>query len=122
MNSVQPNLATSIPNLTTLVLTSNNFAELADLDALKNFSRLTHLTMLENPVTRREVRANSRDMGTLRFYKVDRVHAALSVLDHLALLNDSIFRLPKGEGCGANKSYGALWYSQRTVGISVKSQ
>ncbi|MCJ1384986.1 U2 snRNP complex subunit [Xylographa soralifera] len=53
--SIQPNLATSLPNLTTLVLTSNNFAELADLDTLRQFSKLTHLTLLENPVTRREI-------------------------------------------------------------------
>ena len=56
INIIQPNLANSIPNLTTLVLTSNNFAELADLDVLKTFTRLTHLSLLENPVTRRDVR------------------------------------------------------------------
>ncbi|MCJ1433411.1 U2 snRNP complex subunit [Xylographa pallens] len=53
--SIQPNLAISLPNLTTLVLTSNNFAELADLDTLRQFPKLTHLTLLENPVTRREI-------------------------------------------------------------------
>lgn len=58
VNSIQPTLATSIPNLTTLVLTSNNFGELADLDALRHFSKLTHLSLLENPVTRREVQPN----------------------------------------------------------------
>ncbi|KAL8844714.1 MAG: hypothetical protein Q9176_000814 [Flavoplaca citrina] len=54
VNSIQSTLANSIPNLTTLVLTSNNLAELADLDPLRNFPRLTHLTLLENPVTRKE--------------------------------------------------------------------
>ncbi|KAL8680761.1 MAG: hypothetical protein Q9224_000975 [Gallowayella concinna] len=54
VNSIQATLANSIPNLITLVLTSNNVAELADLDPLRNFPRLTHLTLLENPVTRRE--------------------------------------------------------------------
>ncbi|KAL9037551.1 MAG: hypothetical protein Q9180_003657 [Flavoplaca navasiana] len=54
VNSIQNTLANSIPNLTTLVLTSNNLAELADLDPLRNFPRLTHLTLLENPVTRKE--------------------------------------------------------------------
>jgi hypothetical protein len=52
---IQPTLAFSIPNLTTIVLTSNNMAELADLDPLRNFGRLTHVTLLENPVTRKEV-------------------------------------------------------------------
>ena len=55
VNNIQATLATSIPNLITLVLTSNNVAELADLDPLRNFSRLTHLSLLENPVTRKEV-------------------------------------------------------------------
>jgi hypothetical protein len=30
-------------------------AELADLDPLRNLSKLTHLVLLENPVTRKEV-------------------------------------------------------------------
>jgi hypothetical protein len=55
ISSIQPSLANSIPNLTTLVLTLNNFAELADLDVLATFGRLTHLVLLENPVTRKEV-------------------------------------------------------------------
>jgi U2 small nuclear ribonucleoprotein A' len=55
ITQIQPNLAASIPNLTTLVLTSNNIAELADLDPLRKFTKLTHVTLLENPVTRKEV-------------------------------------------------------------------
>ncbi|EFR00216.1 U2 small nuclear ribonucleoprotein A [Nannizzia gypsea CBS 118893] len=54
VSHIQPSLATSLPNLTTLVLTANNFAELADLEPLKTFPRLTHLSLLENPVTRKE--------------------------------------------------------------------
>ncbi|KAL9596771.1 MAG: hypothetical protein Q9219_005596 [cf. Caloplaca sp. 3 TL-2023] len=54
VNSIQPTLSKSIPNLTTLILTSNNLAELADLDPLRNFPRLVHLSLLENPVTRKE--------------------------------------------------------------------
>lgn len=37
------------------MLTSNNFAELADLDTLKLLSKLTHLSLLDNAVTRKEV-------------------------------------------------------------------
>jgi len=54
VSSIQSSLAKSLPNLTTLVLTSNSFAELADLDVLGTFPYLTHLIMLENPVTRKE--------------------------------------------------------------------
>lgn len=56
VSGIQPTLHKSIPSLTTLVLTNNRFAELADLDPLKNFASLTHLVLVENPVTRKEVR------------------------------------------------------------------
>ncbi|KAK4989535.1 U2 snRNP complex subunit [Elasticomyces elasticus] len=51
---IQPNLAKSIPNLSTLVLTHNQIVELADLDALASFPRLTHLVVMENPVSSKE--------------------------------------------------------------------
>ncbi|CAL5870571.1 uncharacterized protein PFLUO_LOCUS4810 [Penicillium psychrofluorescens] len=54
INHIQPSLASSVPNLTTLILTSNNMSELADLDPLQNLQRLTHLVLMENPVTRKE--------------------------------------------------------------------
>ncbi|KAL2039846.1 hypothetical protein N7G274_007247 [Stereocaulon virgatum] len=54
VNSIHPQVANNLPNLTTLILTSNNLAELADLDALGKLPKLTHLSLLENPVTRRE--------------------------------------------------------------------
>src|ERR1700712_5679830 len=56
---VQPSLANSIPNLTTLVLTAHHFAELADLVVLGPFTQLTPLVLLKNPVTRKEVRSFS---------------------------------------------------------------
>lgn len=54
VSSIQPSLANSLPHLTTLVLTANNFAELADLDVLATFRQLTHLVLLDNPVSRKE--------------------------------------------------------------------
>lgn len=54
INHIHPKLAASIPNLTTLVLTSNNLGELADLDPLGDLSSLTHLVLMENPITRKE--------------------------------------------------------------------
>ena len=55
MSSVQAGLAKSIPNLSTLVLTQNNVSELADLDPLQGFLKLTHVSLLENPVASKEV-------------------------------------------------------------------
>ena len=55
IQNIQPTLANSLPGLTTLVLTQNEVKELADLDALGTFSGLTHLVLLDNPVTRKDV-------------------------------------------------------------------
>ncbi|CAP96002.1 U2 small nuclear ribonucleoprotein A' [Penicillium chrysogenum] len=54
INHIQPAFAASVPNLTNLVLTANNVSELADLDPLRTLGRLTHLSLLQNPVTRKE--------------------------------------------------------------------
>ncbi|PHH88641.1 hypothetical protein CDD83_7271 [Cordyceps sp. RAO-2017] len=52
--SIQVGLPKAVPNLTNLVLASNNLAELADLDALSMLPRLTHLVLADNPVTKKE--------------------------------------------------------------------
>ncbi|KAI9803342.1 MAG: Serine/threonine-protein kinase [Piccolia ochrophora] len=54
VSNIQPSLASSIPHLTTLVLTANNVGELADLDPLSALPKLTHLVLMENPVARKE--------------------------------------------------------------------
>lgn len=55
IQSVDKRMAEQIPNLTTLVLTANHVKELGDLDGLSRCGKLTHLSLLENPVTRKEV-------------------------------------------------------------------
>ncbi|PNY25565.1 U2 small nuclear ribonucleoprotein A, partial [Tolypocladium capitatum] len=52
--SIQPGLVKAVPNLKHLVLASNNMAELADLDVLGTFPRLTHLVLVDNPVTKKD--------------------------------------------------------------------
>ncbi len=59
--SIQPGLSKSIPGLTTLVLTQNNVAELADLDSLQGFQKLTHVSLMENPVASKEVCQSLRE-------------------------------------------------------------
>lgn len=56
--NIQANLSSSIPNLTTLVLTKNRITELAELDPLGGFKKLVYLTLKDNPVTSKEVRAD----------------------------------------------------------------
>ena len=53
--AIQPSVADALPNLTCLALASNQLSELADLDPLARFGRLTHLVLLDNPVTKQEV-------------------------------------------------------------------
>ncbi|QIW98812.1 hypothetical protein AMS68_004330 [Peltaster fructicola] len=54
IRSIQSNLAKSLPNVTTLVLAQNNISELAELESLRDFARLTHVSLVDNPVTGRE--------------------------------------------------------------------
>ncbi|CAG8547637.1 18779_t:CDS:2 [Acaulospora morrowiae] len=43
-----------LPNLRTLVLTNNNISEIADLEPLSELKRLQYLSLLDNPVTRKQ--------------------------------------------------------------------
>ncbi|CAI2175388.1 14287_t:CDS:2, partial [Funneliformis geosporum] len=43
-----------LPNLTTLVLTNNNVSELSDIDPLSGCSSLQYISLLDNPVTRKQ--------------------------------------------------------------------
>jgi len=54
ISTISASLSSSLPNLTTLVLTNNNLRELADLNALQGFSKLTHISLIGNPVTSKE--------------------------------------------------------------------
>ncbi|KAK5165519.1 U2 snRNP complex subunit [Saxophila tyrrhenica] len=54
VGSLQPSLGKSLPSLHTLVLTGNQFQELADLDPLQGFTKLVHLSLVENAVTSKE--------------------------------------------------------------------
>lgn len=53
--AIQPSLPAAVPGLRNLVLASNQLAELADLDVLGRFRGLTHLVLVDNPVTKKEV-------------------------------------------------------------------
>lgn len=61
--AVQPTLPAAAPNLRNLVLASNSIAELADLDVLGRFAGLTHLVLVDNPVTKKEVGHPPRGKG-----------------------------------------------------------
>jgi U2 small nuclear ribonucleoprotein A' len=59
IQNVDKRIAEQLPNLQSLVLTNNHVKELADLEGLTGCGALTHLSLLENPVTKKEV--NTRD-------------------------------------------------------------
>ena len=52
---IEANVVKSVPALNTLVLTQNNVAELADLEVLRGFKKLTFVSLVDNPVTNKEV-------------------------------------------------------------------
>jgi U2 small nuclear ribonucleoprotein A' len=52
-----------VPTLSTLVLSQNNVAELADLEVLRGFKKLTFVSLVDNPVTNKEVRLLARGSG-----------------------------------------------------------
>ncbi|KIL93575.1 u2 small nuclear ribonucleoprotein a [Fusarium avenaceum] len=70
VSTIQPSLVKAIPNLTNLVLSSNNLAELADLDALGSFPRLTQLVLSDNPNYRYWVLWKCPSVRFLDFVKV----------------------------------------------------
>jgi len=54
ISSISESMSKSVPNLHTLVLTNNNVAELADLDPLQGFAKLTYVSLVGNPVANKE--------------------------------------------------------------------
>jgi U2 small nuclear ribonucleoprotein A' len=50
ISSISSSIHLSAPNLTTLVLTNNNIAELGDLEPLKDLRKIKYLSLLGNPV------------------------------------------------------------------------
>ncbi|TFK76792.1 L domain-like protein [Pluteus cervinus] len=50
ISGISPSIHVSVPNLSTLVLTNNNFTELGDLEPLKELKKLEYLSLLGNPV------------------------------------------------------------------------
>ncbi|KAF3934357.1 Centriolin [Dactylella cylindrospora] len=54
ISSIQSTIANSVPNLYCIALQNNNIAELVDLIPLGYLTKLVHLVLLENPVTRKE--------------------------------------------------------------------
>ena len=62
MSSLQVGLSKSLPSLRTLVLSQNLVAELADLDPLIGFAKLTHVSFLECPVASKEVRTKPHEL------------------------------------------------------------
>lgn len=55
ISTIATGLGKSIGNLHTLALSQNQISELADLEPLSELKKLTHLALLENPVTSKEV-------------------------------------------------------------------
>lgn len=54
ITKIEEDLGKSLPHLDTLMLTNNYIASLSEVDALASFTKVTCLSLLHNPVTRRQ--------------------------------------------------------------------
>ncbi|KAF8427497.1 leucine-rich repeat-domain-containing protein [Tirmania nivea] len=54
ISGIQSTLSKTVPNIAVLIMNSNAIQELADLDPLAGCKGLTHLVLMDNPVTRKE--------------------------------------------------------------------
>ncbi|KTW27493.1 uncharacterized protein T551_02992 [Pneumocystis jirovecii RU7] len=54
ISSISSQLALTLPNLRTLILTSNAISELSDINCLSGLKKLTILSLMDNPVSRKE--------------------------------------------------------------------
>lgn len=114
ISSIDARVTNNIPNLKTLVLTQNQISELADLDPLAGLRKLTHLTLIDNPVTSKEV--SVRNMRTIEKTRVrtetDEARAELSLLGPLPLPQRALPRFPKGQGRRAPEGEGVVRHNR----------
>lgn len=54
ISKIDTGLNSYVPNLNTIILTNNALSELGDLEALAECQKLTHLSLLDNPVAKKE--------------------------------------------------------------------
>lgn len=87
ISSIASGLSKSIANLHTLVLAQNQLAELADLEPLSELPKLLHLSLLENPVTSKEVRCRSASNHGMNLLISD---AELPILGHRKMSNRAL--------------------------------
>lgn len=54
ISKVETGLGQYVPNLHSIILTNNSIHELGDLEPLTELKNLTHLSLLDNPVTKKQ--------------------------------------------------------------------
>lgn len=54
ISKVDSGLGEYVPNVHTIILTNNSIQELGDLEPLSELKKLTHLSLLDNPVTKKQ--------------------------------------------------------------------
>ncbi|CAO3626621.1 unnamed protein product [Cunninghamella blakesleeana] len=54
ISKIEPGLEQFLPELSTLILTNNSMEELNDIDPLSELKKLEHLSLLDNPISKKE--------------------------------------------------------------------
>ena len=89
VSSIQPTLSRSIPNLTNLSLSQNRVSNLVDIEPLAALRKLKHLSLLDNPITSKEVLSSSRRVRVMSW-----CHNGTNILDSTTATTSSGASLP----------------------------
>lgn len=122
ISHLDSSLPSSIPNLHTIVLTNNQISHLSELSVLSGFSKLTFVTILNNPVTQHENYRNWiiwRNPG-IRVLDFERVKDAERLqANKLFGEHESPSQLAL-DIIGSNSASSVIHSDSKTAGISVQ--
>ncbi|CAG8478435.1 21088_t:CDS:2 [Rhizophagus irregularis] len=123
---IDPQIFEFLPNLTTLVLTNNNVSELSDLEPLSGCYRLQYISLLDNPVTRKQwyrswIIWKVKSVRVLDFKRVrDVVSEMTSLAKSISEVASKTFE--PGEGFVSSKGVNLPKSNLPTLGMSIEEQ
>ncbi|ORM39812.1 putative U2 small nuclear ribonucleoprotein A' [Babesia sp. Xinjiang] len=128
ISKISRDLGTSLPNLTSLVLTGNSITHLRDLSPLFALSKLERLSLLDNPVTavpnfRLSMVLRLPSLRFLNFCKVTKKErdSAVSFFrteEGLSLLREQGYELPTSDSLGFD-GYSPATMVEKTIDVNA---
>jgi len=131
LTRVGDKVAETCPNVTELVLTNNNIAEFRELKKLSNFKDLTHISLLKNPVSKKDhyrkfLLHHNRKLRVIDFSRVkkkEREEAeALFASAEGAKLNEQLQRSAKSEAVAKRSAAQAVAAASKSTHTAQQTQ